>query len=93
MDVTLFEIHLDGAQFGPASIGDATDDDETIASGALEAHSDEHGPDEGSRSFARRVLPFVPVAIAFVVVVRYAVSRRSGGDALDADAESVEIAA
>ena len=88
MDVTLFEIHLDGAQFGPATIGGESEGNEATA-GPVEGGS-------GGRS-APRALRFVPVFVA--VAVGYAAWRRfrggsdGDGDALDADAEAVEIEA
>ena len=87
MDVTLFEIHLDDAQFGPATIG-STADDEGAATGAAESDSG-----EGSRSVAGRVLRSAPVVVALGVAVGYAISRRFGGDDGVFDAETVEIEA
>ena len=88
MDVTLFEIHLDGAQFGPTTIGGESESEEATA-GPVEGGS-------GERS-APGALRFVPVLVA--VAVGYAAMRRFRGggdeDALVAtpDAEAVEIEA
>ena len=88
MDITFFEIHLDGAQFGPTTIGGESEAEEATAS-PVEGGS-------GERS-APRALRFVPVLVA--VAVAYAVSRRlRGGEDEDAfvatpDAEAVEIEA
>jgi hypothetical protein len=93
MDVTLFEIHLDGAQFGPATIGGESEAEDATA-GPVGGGPVEGG--SGERS-APRALRFVPVLVA--VAVGYAAMRRFRGggdeDALVAtpDAEAVEIEA
>lgn len=90
MDLTLLEIHLDGAQFGPATLGGRGEHDETVSSGATESGS---GSVEGSRSAARRALRSAPIVIALGVAVGYAISRRFGRGDGSLDAEAVEIEA
>jgi hypothetical protein len=96
MDITLFEIHLDGAQFGPATIGgepagdEGVDEEATVATG---------GDGSGGRSGSPP--RFVPVVLAVAIAAGYVAYRRfrgggaavHGDEAPDVDAEAVEIEA
>lgn len=97
MNITLFEINLDGAQFGPATIGkpvrdkragrERMDEETTVVTGSDESRSDGSGRAGG---FAR----FTPVLIVIGTAVGYAAFRRfRGSGAVDVDAEPVEIEA
>ena len=104
MDITFFEIHLDGAQFGPKTIGDATWGGETEEDATEGERMDEEttvvtGEEpSGGRSPPR----FAPLFVLFVVGAGYVAYRRfrrgDDGDAVetfdaDPDAEAVEIEA
>jgi hypothetical protein len=99
MDITLFEIHLDGAQFGPATIGDEMMERMGKKSGTGEPAESEMVDESGeSESGGRSRSPprFLPVVVLLGIAVGYAVSRRfRGGDegTMDVDAEAVEIEA
>lgn len=99
MEVTLFEIHLDGAQFGPAAIGDEMMERMGRMGRSREMHEettmDETSEGRRSRSMARRAVRFVPVVVVFAVA-GYAARRRFRGgseEMVDDDAEAVEIEA
>ena len=101
MDITFFEIHLDGAQFGPKSIGDAMwgseTGDGTMEDGTMEGERmDEETSGGRSRSPAR----FAPLFALFAVGAGYVAYRRfgrgggdDGSESFDADVEAVEIEA
>lgn len=91
MDLTILEIHLDGAQFGPERIGD--DGTDRSAETRVEAgpeREDASGTDSGGLS--RALLLAVPVFVALGVAAGYALSRRLTEEPMD-DAETVEIEA
>jgi hypothetical protein len=104
MDITFFEIHLDGAQFGPKTIGDAKWGD-AMADDAMEGErtDEETTVVTGEESYGGRSRSpprFAPLFVLFVVGAGYVAYRRfrggddgDGGESFDADAEAVEIEA
>lgn len=79
--LTLFELHFDGAQFGPRNLGDDADD------GATEDV-------ESEQSGGRRVLRLVAASILFSLIAT-AIARRFAGDdseiGIEEDVEDISI--
>ncbi|MFC6940335.1 hypothetical protein ACFQE8_10230 [Salinirubellus sp. GCM10025818] len=101
MDITLFEINLDGAQFGPATIGEPVrgkrakgermTEGTTVVTGAGDSGANGNGTSGGGR--AGRFARFTPVLVVAGVAVGYAAFRRfrDRSPRLGVDAEPVEI--
>jgi hypothetical protein len=109
MNITFFEIRLDGAQFGPKTIGDAKWGDakwsgETEGDTTEGERTDEETTvvtGEGSSGGRSRSPPrFAPLFVLFALGAGYVAFRRfrggdggDGGESIAPDAESVEIEA
>ena len=88
MDITFFEIHLDGAQFGPKTIGDAKWSGETEGDTTEGERTDEETTvvtGEGSSGGRSRSPPrFAPLFVLFALGAGYVAFRRfRGGDGGD----------
>jgi len=76
--LTLFELHFDGAQFGPRAIG-ATDETDAEPTDVTET-ADEIDESAAGRGGARRVLALVGASVLLSVVATFVVRRLGGGD-------------
>lgn len=89
--ITLFELHFDGARFGP-SIGSASEDEESGSMDGESEYEEEATEEESGGSRLRPVLAIAGV-ILLVVAARRLNNRRKSEDEygieIDEDAEAV----
>jgi hypothetical protein len=107
MDITFFEIHLDGAQFGPKTIGDTKWGD-AMADDAMDGETTERERmdegttvvtgEESSGGRSRSPPRFAPLFVLFALGAGYVAFRRfrrgddgDGGESFDVDPDAEAV--